>query len=290
MNPSPKIGFIGLGQMGEPMASHLAKAGLLGGVWNRTQERAEQFSQTFAVRCYGDLHELACSSAFIFLCVSRDEDVLEIIDRLLPSLLPGTLIIDLSTVSPKTAELAAEKVRAAGGDFLDAPVTGGVEGARSGTLVVMTGGAPSSVDKALPLLNLISRRVIPMGKVGMGQAAKAVNQIMCAGINEAVTESLAFADHLGLDMQKVIEITQGGAAGNWFLEKRGPTMTQDIFKPGFKVHLHHKDLLICLEMADTLGISLALTETTEAHYKTLIQEGYGEEDISSLYRLKKKVR
>ena len=123
MNPSPNIGFIGLGQMGEPMAGHLAKAGLLGGVWNRTQERAEQFSQTFSVRCYGDLDELARSSAFIFLCVSRDEDVLEIIDLLMPALLPGTLIIDLSTVSPKTAGLAAEKVRAAGGDFPPACAT-----------------------------------------------------------------------------------------------------------------------------------------------------------------------
>jgi 3-hydroxyisobutyrate dehydrogenase len=231
---------------------------------------------------------LAASCDVVFLCVSRDQDVLEIIDKILPTLLPGTLVIDLSTVSQKTAEIAAHKIRSVGADFLDAPVTGGVEGARQGMLVIMTGGTSASLERAKPMLASMSRNVIHMGDVGMGQAAKAVNQIMCAGINEAVTESLAFAEHLGLDMEKIIEITQGGAAGNWFLEKRGPTMIKGTFAPGFKVQLHHKDLLICLEMAKTNGIKLPLTEMTESQYATLIQEGHGEEDISSLYRLKKR--
>ena len=288
MKPKPTAGFIGLGQMGEPMAGHLAKAGFLHGVWNRTRDTCDRIAEQLHVRAFEDPSDLARECDFVFLCVSQDQDVLEVIDRIVPALLPESLVIDLSTVSQTTAAIAAKKVRSRGADFLDAPVTGGVEGARQGALVIMTGGNLASVENATPLFASMSRKVIHMGDVGMGQAAKAVNQIMCAGINQAVTEALAFAEHLKLDMHKVLEITQGGAAGNWFLEKRGGTMTEGVFNPGFKVKLHHKDLVICLEMAKAHAISLPLTDMTECDYKTLIQEGYGEEDISSLYRLKKK--
>jgi 3-hydroxyisobutyrate dehydrogenase len=126
-----------------------------------------------------------------------------------------------------------------------------------------------------------------MGEIGSGQSAKAVNQVMCAGINEAVTEALGFGVALGLDIERVIEAIRGGAAGNWFLDKRGSTMTQGQFHPGFKLALHQKDLRICLEMARKIEQPLPLTKMTSTHYETLIAEGYGSEDISSLYRLKR---
>jgi 3-hydroxyisobutyrate dehydrogenase len=126
-----------------------------------------------------------------------------------------------------------------------------------------------------------------MGETGMGQSAKAVNQILCAGINEAVTEALAFGERLGLDLAKLIQVMAGGAAGNWFLEKRGSTMTRGVFVPGFKLALHQKDLAICLAMARELGVSLPLTEMTRRHYRKLMEAGHGEEDISALYRLKR---
>jgi 3-hydroxyisobutyrate dehydrogenase len=126
-----------------------------------------------------------------------------------------------------------------------------------------------------------------MGATGSGQATKAVNQIMCAGINQAVTEALAFAQARGLAMEKVIDAISGGASGNWFLQHRGSTMTQGTFAPGFKLSLHHKDLKICQDMAAQKGFSIPLTDMTIADYEQLMAEGYGDEDISALYRLKK---
>jgi len=135
----------------------------------------------------------------------------------------------------------------------------------------------------------MTKAVTHMGPVGAGQATKAVNQIMAAGINQAVTEALAFGQAMGLDMRKVIDVVGGGAAGNWFLSHRGPTMVEDVFKPGFKVALHHKDLSICKRMAAGLNVALPVVEMTLVHYQRLMQAGYGEEDISALYRLKREM-
>ena len=239
--------FVGLGAMGAPMASHWALRGYLKAVWNRTPERSEAFAQEHKVMALQHLQDL-------------------------PS---------------KAKILAARMVRGSGADFLDAPVTGGVEGATHGTLAIMVGGRLGSLEKIRPLLETIAARIIHMGDVGMGQSAKAVNQVLCAGINEAVTEALAFGDHLGLDMEKVIEAIKGGAAGNWFLDKRGKSMIEGRFSPGFKLGLHLKDLEIVAAMAQDLGITLPLTETTRKHYVQLLQQGYGDDDISALYRLKR---
>jgi len=136
-------------------------------------------------------------------------------------------------------------------------------------------------------LSAMGQRIVHMGATGMGQSAKAVNQVLCAGINEAVTEALAFGDQLDLDPDKLIQVLSGGAAGNWFLEKRGPTMTRNLFEPGFKLALHHKDLAICLTMANALGVTLPLAAMTLEHYRELMAAGHGDEDISALYRLKR---
>jgi 3-hydroxyisobutyrate dehydrogenase len=176
-----------------------------------------------------------------------------------------------------------------GVDFVDAPVSGGVEGAKQGELAIMAGGEVAAIEKLTPVFDAIGSKVTHMGPVGSGQATKAVNQVMAAGINQAVTEALAFAKAQNLPMEKVIEVISGGAAGNWFLQHRGPTMVEDMFEPGFKVHLHHKDLTICKSIAEQLGVALPVVEMTLVHYWRLMNAGFGEEDISALYREKQRL-
>jgi 3-hydroxyisobutyrate dehydrogenase len=282
-----KAGFIGLGAMGANMARNIAKAGLLGAVWNRTSSVADKLAKELDVTSVGSPAYLALLVDVVVICVSADKDLLEVVEALLPGLNPGTVVIDHSTVSVETAHKAAERVKTQGALFLDAPVSGGVEGAKNGSLAIMVGGKPEALETARPVLEAEGSRIVHMGGVGAGQATKAVNQIMCAGINLAVTEALAFGAAQGLDLAKVIEVVGGGAAGNWFLDKRGPTMIRGTFAPGFKVALHHKDLKICLDMADKLRVGLPLTAMTLGDYSQLIAQGFGDEDISSLYRLKK---
>lgn len=281
-----KTGFIGLGAIGANMARNLAKAGYLQAVWNRTPAVADTLAQELGVARADSPADLARQVDIVLVCVSADADVLAVVDALLPGLRPGSIVIDHSTVSATTARMAAEKLENSGARFLDAPVTGGVEGAKNGNLAVMVGGNAETLEKVRPILQAEATRIVHMGAVGNGQASKAVNQVMCAGINQAVTEALAFGAAQGLDMVKLIEVIASGAAGNWFLDKRGLSMTQGQFAPGFKLVLHYKDLGICLETAEKLGITLPLTETTWQEYAELIQQGYGNEDISALYRLK----
>lgn len=268
------------------MARNLAAKGFLATVWNRTVSRAVRLAEELGVAVAGSPGDLAQQVEVIVLCVAADADVLEVVEALLPALRPGTIVVDFSTVSRETACEAARRVRARGGDFLDAPVTGGVEGAIQGRLAIMVGGSAASLGRVEPLLRAVGSQVVHLGDIGMGQAAKAVNQVMCAGINQAVTEALAFGERLGLDLDKVIEVVSGGAAGNWFLDRRGRTMIRDHYAPGFRVALHQKDLRICLAMAEALGFPLETAAMTVRDYATLISEGFGDEDISALYRVK----
>ncbi len=282
-----KAGFIGLGAMGANMARNLAKAGLLEAVWNRTGSVADTLAVELGVTNVDSPADLARQVDVVLVCVSADADLLAVVDALLPGLTPGGIVIDHSTVSAGTARKVAETLGNCGVDFLDAPVTGGVEGAKSGNLAIMVGGKAETLAKVSPILQAEASRIVHMGEVGTGQATKAVNQVMCAGINQAVTEALAFGAAQGLDLGKVVEAVAGGAAGNWFLDKRGPTMTRDSFAPGFKLSLHHKDLKICLETAKKLGMPLPLGEMTLREYAELMAQGHGDEDISALYRLKR---
>jgi 3-hydroxyisobutyrate dehydrogenase len=269
------------------MAGHVAMAGMLAAVWNRSPARAEELAGELGVAAAGSLAELAGQVDVVLMCVSADRDVLEVIDGLLPGLREGSVVVDHSTVSSATARLAAQKLRALGADFLDSPVSGGVEGARNGTLSLMVGGAAATLEKVRPLLQTMAGRIQHMGEVGNGQATKAVNQVMCAGINQAVSEALAFGMAQGLNMDSLIDAIAGGAAGNWFLDKRGKTMSGGSFAPGFKLALHHKDLDICLAMARELDMELPLTQQTLRDYAELMAQGHGDEDISALFRLKR---
>ena len=284
-----KTGIIGLGAMGAPMARNLHKAGYLEVVWNRTVEKASELSGELGVRVADAPAALAEQCDLVMLSVSADDDLLEVMRALVPGLHADSVVLDTSTVSRETAIQAATLAQSAGADFLDAPVSGGIEGARQGTLAMMIGGEVVSIKRITPVLNSIARRMEHMGPVGAGQATKAVNQIMAAGINQAVTEALAFAVALELPLDKVIEVVGSGAAGNWFLDHRGTTMTQGRFDPGFRVSLHHKDLIICKQMAEQFDVALPVIEMTLIHYRRLMEAGFGDEDISALFREKMKL-
>ena len=281
----PRVGFIGLGAMGLPMARNLHAAGLLEAAWNRTPARAEALAAETGVRVAAGPGELAAGCELIVTCVSADEDLLEIVAALAPALTPGSVVIDCSTVAASTARAAAARLAEAGADFLDCPVSGGTEGAVAGTLSIMAGGDEAALEKARPALEAMGSNITLMGPVGAGQAAKATNQVMVAGINQAVTEALAFGRAQGLPMEKLIAALEKGAAGNWFLSRRGPTMIRNEFPLGFKMGLHAKDLEICQRMAAELGVKLPVVEMTLLHYGRLPPQS-AEEDISTLFRLK----
>ena len=284
-----KTGVIGLGAMGAPMARNLHRAGHLEAIWNRTTSTAEQLGAELGVAVASDPAALAERCELLVLSVSADRDVLDVVQALLPGLHAGSVVLDTSTVSRDTARAAATMLQAAGADFLDAPVSGGIEGARQGTLAMMIGGDAAVIERISPALDAITARVAHMGPVGAGQATKAINQVMAAGINQAVTEALAFAEALELPLDRVIDVVGSGAAGNWFLQHRGASMIQGRFDPGFRVALHHKDLAICKRMAEQFDTALPVVEMTLIHYRRLMEAGFGDEDISALFREKQKL-
>jgi 3-hydroxyisobutyrate dehydrogenase len=279
-------GFIGLGAMGRGMARNLHKAGLLRGVWNRSSGSARELAKELGVIEAADPAALAAACDVVVLCVSADADVLEVVDAMLPGLRPGSIVIDCSTVSAGTARDAAARLAVRDVQFLDAPVSGGVEGARDGTLAVMVGGSAEAFDRAAPVLAAMGRTVTHLGPTGAGQAAKATNQIMCAGIIQAVAEAMAFAKAEGLPLEALIETLGKGAGSSWYFVHRAPNMVRNAFPPGFRVRLHDKDLRICHDMAARHGVQLPVVETTLLHYQKLIEQGHGDEDISTIFRLK----
>ncbi len=279
-------GFIGLGAMGRGMARNLHKAGLLRCVWNRSPRSASELAEELGVTEAADPATLAAACDVVVLCVSADADVLEVVDALLPGLRPGSLVIDCSTVSADTAREAAARLSARDVQFLDAPVSGGIEGARDGTLAVMVGGDREAFERAGPVLSAMGRTVTHFGATGSGQAAKATNQIMCAGIIQAVSEAMAFARAEGLPLDKLIDTLGKGAGSSWYFVNRAPNMVRGAYPAGFRVRLHEKDLRICRDMVARHGVTLPVVETTLAHYRQLVEGGHGDEDISTIFRLK----
>ncbi len=280
-----RCGFIGLGAMGAPMAGHLAAKGLLTVVGNRTHTKARALAAELGVGASADAAGFAGCGA-VMLCVSADADVLANVRALAEVLRPGAIVVDHSTVARDTA-IEAQKILAAKGiGFIDAPVSGGVEGARNGRLSVMCGADPALLETVRPALGCYGARVSRMGPVGSGQAAKAVNQVMVAGINEAVCEALALGAKLGLDAEVLLPTLGSGAAANWFLDKRGATMLRGEFTPGFKCEHMLKDLRIARATAEGVGIAHPVLAQAEADYGVLVREGHGEADTSALIALK----
>jgi 3-hydroxyisobutyrate dehydrogenase len=284
-----RAGFVGLGAMGQHMARNLHKSGQLTAVWNRTPAKAQALAAETGTHCSPQLDDLASRCESIVICVSADADVREIVERLAAVLPQRALVIDCSTVSANTARNAAQLLKSKDIDFLDAPVSGGVEGARDGTLAIMVGGEAAAFERALPVLRAMGRTVTHLGPSGAGQAAKATNQIMCAGIIQAVAEAMAFARAEGLPLDQLIETLGKGAGSSWYFVNRAPNMVRGTYPAGFRVKLHEKDLNICRDMAARHGVQLPVIEMTLLHYRRLIEQGFGDEDISSLFRLKAKL-
>jgi 3-hydroxyisobutyrate dehydrogenase len=272
--------------MGAPMARNLYKAGLLAAVYNRTPEKARSLAAELGCSFAETITELAKSCDAVVLCVSADADLMQLIQTLASALKPGALVIDCSTVGAGTARTAAAKLAERDIAFLDCPVSGGTEGAKHGTLAIMCGGDEATFRRAQPILAAMGKRVALMGATGSGQATKAVNQIVVAGVAQAVSEALAFAEAQGLPLDKVIDLVGSGAAQSWFLTNRGPNMMRMQFPLGFKVSLHDKDLDIVQRMAAAQDVQLPVVEMTRIHYRRLMEQGHGGEDISALFRLK----
>ncbi|MCW8926127.1 MAG: NAD(P)-dependent oxidoreductase [Xanthomonadales bacterium] len=287
MNDKIRAGVIGLGAMGEPMAQHLANAGYLSMVWNRTPEKSTQFATRNGVTAAETPAQLAAGCNVILVCVSADADLKDVIEQLLPAIKPACVVCDLSTVAPATARQVAASLEPTGAGFVDAPVSGGVEGAKKGCLSVMAGGESANISRIMPVLETFSASVTHMGPVGSGQATKAVNQVIVAGIAEATCEALALAEKLNLPSQRLLSVVSAGAAGSWFLDHRGASMLENQFDVGFKLSLLLKDLLICRSLAQDLDIHVPTVEAAIRDYSALVEKGHGDHDISGLIHLKR---
>lgn len=280
-----QTGFVGLGAMGTHMARSLHRAELLRGVWNRTADKARVLAAELGCLAFNDLPELATNCEAVVICVSADEDVRAMVEALEPGLNPHMVVMDCSTVGASTARDMYARLEPLGVGFLDCPVSGGIEGAKAATLAIMVGGAEPDFGRARPVLDALGKTVAYFGPSGAGQAAKATNQIMCAGIIQAVGEAMAFAHAEGLPLDRLIDTLSKGAGSSWYFVNRAPYMARNSFPAGFRVRLHAKDLRICRDMAAKRGAQLPVVESTLKQYAQLIVEGYGDEDISAIYRL-----
>src|SRR6266478_5094147 len=275
-----QTGFVGLGAMGAHMARSLHRAGLLTGVWNRTSDKAAALAKELGCLAFTSLGELAGNCEAVVICVSADDDVRAVVAGLEPGLNPNMIVMDCSTVGAGTARDMHAALDALGVGFLDCPVSGGVEGARKATLAIMVGGDEPVFARAQPILSALGKTVAHLGSSGAGQAAKATNQIMCAGIIQAVGEAMAFAHAEGLPLDLLIETLAKGAGSSWYFVNRAPFMANNHFPAGFRVRLHDKDLRICRDMAAKRGAVLPVVESTLQEYERLIERGFGDEDIS----------
>ena len=284
-----RVGFVGLGAMGLHMARNLHRAGLLSAVWNRTAEKARTLAGELSVQAPATIEALGATVDAVVTCVSADKDVLEVVRELARTLKSGALVLDCSTVGAETARQAAEILKPRGVEFLDCPVSGGVEGARDATLAIMVGGTEESFERARPILAAMGKTITHFGPTGSGAAAKATNQIMCAGIIESVSEAMAFARAQGLPLEKIVDTLGKGAGSSWYFVHRAPNMVRGAFPAGFRVRLHEKDLTICRDMAARFGVTLPVVERMLGEYAELVARGYGDEDISATYRLKTEI-
>ena len=251
-----RVGFAGLGAMGAPMARNLHKAGLLAAVWNRSADKARALGTELGVSAPDTLEEFAGLVDIAVVCVSADADVRSVVERMAPGLARGTTVIDCSTVSADTARWAATFLAERGVAFVDAPVSGGVEGAKNGALAIMCGGERTVFDAIRPVLAAMGKTIEHFGPSGAGQATKATNQIMCAGIIRACAEAMAFAGAHDLPLDRVVSTLGAGAGSSWYFVHRAPNMIREDYPAGFRVKLHAKDLRICHDMAARFGVKL----------------------------------
>ena len=285
--PGPRIGFVGLGTMGSFMAANLVRQGYSLTVWNRTPGRAAKIVELGAHEAES-ARDVGETSDVVILCLTDSPQVEEVLFAdlgLAAGLRPGSLVVDCSTINPLKAKEFSERLAGQGVAMLDAPVSGGSEGARLATLTILVGGDELDFERAAPVLSSLGTTVTHLGPIGAGQWAKAVNQVILAGTYLGVAEGVTLALKAGLDAEKVMAALAGGAAGSWVLANRSERMINDEYPIGFKIALHRKDLAIGLDLARGVGAVLPVSSLAATFEDGLISEGYGDEDNSALARI-----
>jgi 3-hydroxyisobutyrate dehydrogenase len=283
-----KLGFIGLGVMGAPMARHLARAGHDVTVYNRTRSKADAWVAADGGRAAPTPRSAAEGAQIVFSCVGNDDDLRQVTtgaDGAFGGMQRGSIFVDHTTASAAVAIELESAGLTHGIAFVDAPVSGGQSGAEQGVLTVMAGGDAAAFERAQPVIAHYARAVTLMGPSGSGQKTKMVNQICVAGVVEGLAEGLAFALRAGLDAKKAIAVISKGAATSWQMENRGETMVEGKFDFGFAVDLMRKDLRIAMEEARANGAELPATALIDQFYAKLQQQGHGRLDTSSLMKL-----
>jgi 3-hydroxyisobutyrate dehydrogenase len=282
-----KIAFIGMGVMGGPMAGHLAAKGHDVTFFNRGDARAEAWSAKHRGTRAATPAQAAEGADAVFTCVGADQDLEEVTlgrDGAFAAMRPGALFVDHTTVSAHIARRLADEGRERGVLVVDGPVSGGQAGAEGGTLSIMCGGTREAVERARPLMEAYSSRIVHVGEAGAGQTTKMCNQIAIAGVVQGVAESLRFAQAAGLDTAKVFEAISAGAAGSWQMQNRWATMARDEFDFGFAVDWMRKDLGLALEEARRNGATLPVAALVDQFYAEVQQMGAGRQDTSSIVR------
>ena len=282
-----RIGFIGLGTMGAAMAANLARAGYAVTAWNRTTGRAPELDELGVTRSTSPA-DAARSSDVVVICVSDTPDVEGVLfgpDGVSTGASAGMLVIDCSTISPAATRGFAERLAGSGVALVDAPVSGGSEGAQKATLTIFVGGDAADVERARPVLEALGKTITHVGSIGSGQAVKAVNQVILAGAYLGVAEGIVLAMKAGLDVEQVVTALLGGAAQSWVLANRSGRMIANDYPLGFKVALHRKDLGIALGLAADTGADLPVASLAADLESDLIAAGHADEDMSALARM-----
>lgn len=283
---SEQVGFIGLGIMGRGMAHNLLKAGFPLTVWNRTASKMEPLVQAGA-QAASNPADVAAQSDVIMICVSDTPDVEAVIlgeQGVLQAARAGSLVIDCSTISPIATRHLAKALAERGVAMLDAPVSGGSEGAAQGTLSIMVGGEEKDFERALPVFQAVGKKITHVGPIGAGQTVKLVNQILVVGHALAMSEALLFAQAGGVDLAKTLEAVSAGAAGSWMLSNRGPQILRRDWRPGFTIDLQQKDVSLILDAAAEMGVPVPSTALIFQLYRTLQARGLGSEGNHALVK------
>jgi 3-hydroxyisobutyrate dehydrogenase/2-hydroxy-3-oxopropionate reductase len=281
-----RVGVIGLGALGLPMAANLRRAGLPLRVHTRSRRPEHDPSLQGSIACATPA-EAAEGVDVLLVCVSDNaavEAVLFGANGASNQLAAGSVVVDCSTIAPATAIALAQRLAGQGVDYVDAPVTGGTEGAKAGSLTVLVGGEPAALERARPVLEIIGGSIHHFGPVGRGQQVKAVNQVLVAGSYAAVAEAMALGERLELPMEAVVDALKHGAAGSWALSHRAHSMLMAEYPLGFRMALHHKDLGIALDAADDVNLDLPVAQLVANLENTLMERGHGDEDVSALHR------
>ena len=281
-----KVGFIGLGTMGFPIAGHISKS-YKTLVFNRTTNKSQKWTSEFEGEICESVKDLVLKSKVIFLCLSEDRDIEEVVlgsDGILEYLNEGTIVVDHSTTSVDTATLISKELLKKGSIYLDAPVSGGEAGAQNGRLSVMIGGDNTSYKEISSILDCYSAFHKYMGPSGNGQLTKMINQICIAGLLQALAEAANFSKKSGISSKDVLDVISKGAAQSWQMENRWDSMIDDQYNFGFAVDLMVKDLEIVSEFSKKIGANISVTETIKSYYKELQANGAGKFDTSSLLK------